>query len=306
MGQKKWNLKGCLIPIITPFTSDYKIDEDGLRRLTDYLIDVQKATAIIPCGTTGESPTLTHKEHIEVVRIVHEQVAGRVPVIAGAGSNSTSEAIELTEAVAEIGVDGTLQVGPYYNRPSQDGLYKHFKAIAEAVPDSPIILYNIPARTGRNIEPGTIIRLVEIDNIVALKDASGDILQSMAILKGTRDTGFHVYCGEDALTFSTLCLGGHGSVAAIGHVVGREVCEMIDYVIKGRIEEARELHYRILPVIKALFIEPNPAAFKQALKWMGLPAGPVRLPLVDLSPKGQEVLKAALLELGKIPTETVA
>lgn len=305
MGRKNWDLKGCLVPIITPFADDYGLDESGLRRLTDYLIEEQKASAIIPCGTTGESPTLSHEEHVEVIRIVHDQVAGRVPVIAGTGSNSTKEAIELTEAAAEIGVDATLQVGPYYNRPSQEGIYRHFKAIAEAVP-LPMILYNIPARTGRNIEPETIIRLSEIDNVVGLKDASGDILQAMAILRATRGTGFRVYAGEDALTFSLLCLGGHGAVAAVGHVVGREVCEMVDLVSQGKIEEAREIHYRILPTVKALFVEPNPAPIKQALKWMGQPAGPVRSPLTDLSPKGQEVLRAALIELGKIPAEPVA
>ncbi|MCL4499125.1 MAG: 4-hydroxy-tetrahydrodipicolinate synthase [Chloroflexi bacterium] len=305
MSQKNWDLTGCLIPIITPFTGDHKLDGDGLRRLTDFLIDQQGASAIIPCGTTGESPTLTHEEHTEVIRIVKDQVAGRVPVIAGTGSNSTREAIELTEAAAEIGVDGTLQVGPYYNRPSQEGMYRHFKAIAEAV-DLPMIIYNIPIRTGRNIEPETIIRLSEIDNIVGLKDASGDILQGMAILRSTRGTGFHVYAGEDALTFSLLCLGGHGAVAAIGHVLGREVRCMVELVHGGRVEEAREIHYRIMPAIKALFVEPNPAAFKQALKWMGQPAGPVRPPLVDMSPKGQEVLKVALIELGKINTEALA
>ncbi|MHB0977418.1 MAG: 4-hydroxy-tetrahydrodipicolinate synthase [Candidatus Aquicultorales bacterium] len=305
MGEKNWNLRGCLIPIITPFNQDYSLDEKGLRDLTDYLIDVQKATAVIPCGTTGESPTLSHEEHIEVIRIVHDQVAGRVPVIAGCGSNSTAEAIELTRAAADIGVDGTLQVGPYYNRPSQEGIYRHFKAIAEAVP-LPIIIYNIPARTGRNIEPETIVRLSDIDNIVGLKDASGDILQAMVVIEGTSGSGFHIYAGEDALTFSLLCLGGHGAVAAIGHVVGREVCEMVGLVSEGRIPEAREIHYRILPAISALFVEPNPAAFKQALKWMGQPAGPVRPPLIDLTEKGQAVLRPVLVSLGKISAETVA
>ncbi|MCL5292737.1 MAG: 4-hydroxy-tetrahydrodipicolinate synthase [Actinobacteria bacterium] len=305
MGQKKWDLRGCLIPIITPFTDEYKLDESGLRRLTDYLIEQQGAAAIIPCGTTGESPTLSHREHIEVIRIVYDQVAGRVPVIPGTGSNSTKEAIELTEAAAEIGVAGTLQVGPYYNRPSQEGIYRHFKEVAEAV-SLPMILYNIPARTGRNIEPDTIIRLSEIENIVGLKDASGDILQAMSVLRGTRGSGFHVYAGEDALTFSLICLGGHGAVAAVGHVIGREVCEIVELVTAGRVEEAREIHYRILPTVKALFVEPNPAPVKQALKWMGQPAGPVRLPLVDLGPKGLEVLRSALVELGKIPSEAIA
>jgi 4-hydroxy-tetrahydrodipicolinate synthase len=269
------------------------------------LIDEQKASALIPCGTTGESPTLTPKEHLKVIEIVCDHVNGRVPVIAGTGSNSTAEAIEMTKAAAGMGVDGSLQVGPYYNRPSQEGIYGHFEAVADAV-DLPIIIYNIPARTGRNIEPKTIIRLSEIDSIVGLKDASGNLLETMQILRETRETGFHVYAGEDALTFSILCLGGHGAVAAIGHVLGREVCAMVELVASGRLEEAREIHYRILPAVNALFLEPNPACFKQALRWAGQPAGPVRRPLIDLSPKGQEVLHTVLRALGKVGPRTMA
>jgi len=299
MNHKQWNLKGCLIPIITPFTGDYKIDESGLRTLIDYMIDEQAAAAIIPCGTTGESPTLSHEEHLDVIKITVDAVGGRVPVIAGTGSNSTEEAVYMTKEAADLGVDGTLQVGPYYNKPSQEGIFRHFEEIAKAT-DLPIILYNIPGRTGRNIEPDTVIKLAEIDTIVGLKDASGDILQTMKILRATMPYNFHIYAGEDALTFSLLCLGGHGAVAAVGHVIGKEVDQMVKLVGEGSIETARNIHYKTLDVINALFIEPNPVPVKQALTWMGLPAGPARLPLVGMPEKSKDVLRKALLDLGKI------
>ncbi len=299
MSQKQWDLKGCLIPVITPFTDDYKVDEGGLRTLIDYLIDEQAAAAIIPCGTTGESPTLTHQEHLDVIKITVDAVAGRVPVIAGTGSNSTEEAIYMTKAAADIGVQGTLQVGPYYNKPSQDGMLRHYEAIAKAT-DLPLIIYNIPGRTGRNIDPDTIIKLSEIDTIVGLKDASGDITQTMKIIEGTKGANFHIYAGEDALTFSLLCLGGQGAVAAVGHVIGKEVDQMVRLVYAGDISAAREIHYRTLSLVNALFVEPNPVPVKQALSWMGIPAGPVRLPLVGMTDKGKDILRNALLNLGKI------
>jgi 4-hydroxy-tetrahydrodipicolinate synthase len=299
MNVKQWDLKGCLIPIITPFTDSYEIDENGLRKLIDYLIDEQAAAAIIPCGTTGESPTLSHNEHVKVIKITVDAVAGRVPVIAGTGSNSTAEAIYMTKAAAEAGVDGTLQVGPYYNKPSQEGIIRHFEEIAKTT-DLPIILYNIPGRTSRNIEPETIISLAEIDTIVGVKDAAGDITQTMKIIKGTQPFNFHVYAGEDALTFSLLCLGGHGAVAAVGHVIGREVDQMVRLIAEGNVEMARNIHYKTLDVVNALFVEPNPVPVKQALTWMGLPAGPVRLPLVEMTESGQNVLRKALAALGKI------
>ncbi len=294
-----WNLKGCIVPIITPFRDDMSVDEDGLRALVDFLIDEQGTDAILPCGTTGESPTLSHAEHIRVVEVVMDAVAGRRPVIAGAGSNSTAEAIELTQAVKDLGCDATLQVSPYYNRPSQAGIVKHFEAIAGAV-DLPMILYNIPARTGRNIEPGTIVELAKNPLIVGLKDASGDIRQGAAVLQHTDPETFSVYSGEDALTFSLLCHGGHGAIAAVGHVIGLEVCEMCRLVFEQKVERARALHFRIIDVIDALFCEPNPAPVKQALAWMGQPAGPLRLPLLGMTEKGQAQLRAALTGLGKL------
>lgn len=300
MSHKQWDLKGCLLPIITPFTDDFKIDEPGLRVLIDYFINEQAAAAIIPCGTTGESPTLSHDEHLDVIKITVDAVAGRVPVIAGTGSNSTEEAVYMTKAAADIGVDATLQVGPYYNKPSQEGMFRHFEEIAKAT-DLPIIVYNIPGRTARNIEPETIIKLAtEIDTIVGVKDASGDITQTMKIIKATHPYNFHVYAGEDALTFSLLCLGGHGAVAAVGHVIGKEVDQMVKLIREGSVEAARNIHYKTLDVVNALFVEPNPVPVKQALAWMGLPAGPVRLPLVGMTEKGKDILRKALLDLGKI------
>jgi 4-hydroxy-tetrahydrodipicolinate synthase len=299
-----WNLKGCLIPLVTPFDIRGKVDEPALRRLVNYLIEEQAADALVPCGTTGESPTLSHEEHIRVIEVVAEEVDGRVPVIAGTGSNSTREAIELTQAAERIGVQGTLQVSPYYNRPSQEGIYEHFRAVAEST-SLPIILYNIPFRTGRNVEVSTVLRLAEIDNIVGIKEASGDILQVSSILEETRkrELNFHVYSGEDAVTFLVLCLGGHGCVAAVGHVLGKELSQMCRLVWEGKLEEAREIHYRILPLVRALFCEPNPAAIKQALNWMGIPVGGLRLPLKELSEKGKEVLRKAMVELGKVTPE---
>lgn len=299
-----WNLKGCIIPLVTPFDERGDVDEKALRRLVNYLIEEQAADALLPCGTTGESPTLSHKEHMRVIEIVHDETAGRVPVIAGTGSNSTAEAIEMTKAAEKIGVDGSLQVCPYYNRPSQEGIYRHFRAVAENT-SLPLILYNIPFRTGRNIEVETVLRLAEIENIVGIKEASGNILQAGAILEETRKRGldFYVYSGEDAVTFLILCLGGHGCIAAVAHVIGREFSSMCRLVWEGDLEKARELHFRVLPLVRALFCEPNPAAIKQALNWMGIPVGGLRSPLVVLSEKGKETLRRAMVELGKASPE---
>lgn len=299
-----WSVKGCLIPLVTPFDGNGRVDEAALRNLVNYLIEEQAADALVPCGTTGESPTLSHEEHVMVIEMVQDEAAGRVPVIAGTGSNSTEEAIEMTAAAEKLGVAACLQVSPYYNRPSQEGIYAHFKAIAAST-SLPIILYNIPMRTGRNIDVETIIRLSDIENIVGIKEASGDILQASAILARTRGgEEFYVYSGEDPVTFLILCLGGHGCIAAVGHVLGAEFSHMCRLVWEGRYEEARDLHYRVIPLVEALFCEPNPTAIKQALNWMGIPAGGLRLPLVELSSRGKEILRKALVDLGKASIET--
>ncbi len=218
MGQRDWT--GIHIPIITPFKDDDSIDEVGLRRLVDYLIEEQKADSLVPCGTTGESPTLSHDEHQRV--------------IAGTGSNSTWEAIEMTKRAEQAGAAATLQVCPYYNKPEQHGLLAHFEAIAKSTA-LPIILYNIPGRTGRLIEVKTLLQLAQIDNIIGVKDAAANINQTMALLAATRrlEKKFYVFCGEDALTFSSLCLGGDGAVAAVAHVIGKELHEMRQAFARG-------------------------------------------------------------------------
>jgi 4-hydroxy-tetrahydrodipicolinate synthase len=290
----EWNLRGVIIPLITPFKDDLSVDFDGLARLVDYYVEEMRCDGIVPCGTTGESATLSHREHADVIRATVQQTRGRVPVIASAGSNSTREAVELTRLAEELGADATLQVGPYYNKPTQQGLFHHFAAIAGAA-DLPLILYNIPGRTGRNIEPETIARLwSEIPQVVGLKDASGDLHQAMVIYRSTDPATFHIYSGEDNMTLSLLCHGAAGAIAAVAHVVGREVRAMCDAVWAGRLSEARDMHYRIMDIVDALFVEPNPTPVKQAVEWMGLPAGPLRPPLERLTPAGQEVLRAAM------------
>jgi 4-hydroxy-tetrahydrodipicolinate synthase len=299
MAQHNWS--GIHIPIITPFKDDYSIDADGLRRLVDYLIDEQKADSLVPCGTTGESPTLSHDEHNRVIDIVIKAVNGRVPVIAGTGSNSTRTAIDMTRHAEQAGATASLQVCPYYNKPEQHGLMAHFEAVANST-SLPLILYNIPGRTGRLIDVKTLLQLAQIENIVGVKDAAANINQTMALLAATRhmDKKFYVLCGEDALTFSSLCLGGDGAIAAVGHVIGAELHEMMQAFARGDYKAAQDIHFRTLDIVNALFIESNPVPVKTALAMLGQPAGTLRLPLVPMRPDTREVLRQALQALGKI------
>ena len=299
MSQHNWT--GIHIPIITPFNDDDSIDETGLRRLIDYLIEEQKADSLVPCGTTGESPTLSDAEQQRVIQIVIDAAAGRVPIIAGTGSNSTHHAIEMTKHAEQAGAAASLQVCPYYNKPEQEGLIAHFEAIAAST-TLPLILYNIPGRTGRLIEAQTLIQLAQIDNIVGVKDAAANLNQTMALLAATRqmDKKFYVLCGEDALTFSSLCLGGDGAVAAVAHVIGKELHEMMQAFARGDHKTVQDIHFRTLDIVNALFIETNPVPVKTALEMMGQPAGKVRLPLTPMRPATREVLRKALQELGKI------
>ena len=290
----EWDLRGVIVPLITPFNNDLSVDYEGVTKLVDYYIDEVKCDGLVPCGTTGESPTLSHAEQLEVIRVVVQHTKGRVPVIASAGSNSTREAVHLTSLAAEAGADATLQVGPYYNKPSQEGLYNHFAAVA-AASSLPIIIYNIPGRTSRNIEPETIVRLWEtIPSVVGLKDCSNDLHQTMTIYRYTDPETFKIYCGEDMMTFALLCHGGAGAIAAVAHVVGREVKAMCEAVWAGRIAEARDLHYRTMDVVDALFLELNPPAVKQAVEWLGPPVGPLRPPSERMTDAGQEVLREAM------------
>lgn len=290
----EWNLRGVILPLITPFDDDLGVDYRGLASLVDYFIEQKRIDGIVPCGTTGESATLSHSEHIDVIKAVVKQTKGRVPVIASTGSNSTREAVELTRLAAEAGADATLQVGPYYNKPTQAGLFNHFAEVAKAT-DLPLLIYNIPGRTGRNIEPETIVRLwCELPTVVGLKDCCNDLHQTMTIYRGTDPETFKIYSGEDVMTLSLVCHGASGAIAAVGHVVAPEVKAICEAVWDGRMTEAREMHYRIMDVVDALFVEPNPTPVKQAVEWLGLPAGPLRPPLERLSPRGQEILRRAM------------
>jgi len=295
------DFSGCHVPLVTPFKDDYSLDEKGLRRLINYLIEEEKVDGLVPCGTTGESPTLDHEEHHRVIEITIEETRGRVPVIAGTGSNCTQEAILMTKRAEDAGADATLQVGPYYNKPTMDGMLAHFEAIAKNT-RLPIFIYNIPGRTGRNIDPATLIKLSEIDNIIGIKDACGDLIQTMEVIRGTKRKGknFYVLCGEDALTYPLMALGGDGAISAVANVIGREYTEMCRLMKEGKWVEAREIHYRTLPLVNALFIETNPAPVKEALNMMGLPAGPLRLPLVPLRPANRERLRQELMAVGRL------
>jgi len=295
------DFSGCHIPFVTPFKDDYSLDVEGLRRLINYLIEEEKVDGLVPCGTTGESPTLDHKEHNLVIEITVKEARGRVPVIAGTGSNSTQEAILMTRHAEEVGADATLQVGPYYNKPTMDGMLAHFEAIAKNT-QLPIFIYNIPGRTGRNIDPQTIIRLSEIDNIIGLKDACGDITQTMEIIAGTKRKGktFFVLSGEDSLTYPLMALGGDGVICAVGNVIGKEYAQMCRLMKQGKWDEARDIHYQTLPLVKALFIETNPVPVKEAMQMMGLPSGPPRLPLVPMKPANREKVRRELIAVGRL------
>jgi len=293
------SLTGCHVPIITPFKDDLSIDETGLRKLVNHYIEEVGCDGLVPCGTTGESPTLDKQEHARVIEIVVTETKGRVPVIAGTGSNSTKEAIEMTKHAEDAGASASLQVCPYYNRPTQDGLLRHFEAISKET-KLPLIIYNIPSRSGRLIEAKTMITLSRIDNIIGMKDACGDMMVTMEIMRATRinKKKFYVLCGEDALTFSMMALGGDGGILAVAHIIGREYREMIKSYLSGNINQARDLHFKTLPVVQALFIETNPVPVKEAMAMMGLPAGKPRLPLVPLRPENRELMRQVLIHGG--------
>jgi 4-hydroxy-tetrahydrodipicolinate synthase len=288
------DLAGIFVPNITPFSAQ-KVDEAVLRRLLDYLIE-QGASGFVPCGTTGESATLSHDEHRRVVEVTVEHVARRVPVIAGTGSNSTAEAIALTMHAEEVGADGALVICPYYNRPSQAGLVAHFMEVAQAT-TVPVIIYNIPKRTGVNMEPETVAQLSQLPNIVGIKEASGDLNQVTEILR-LAQPGFAVLSGDGNMTFAICCLGGVGGILADAHILPREWRRMVALVAEGKLAQAREIHFRLLPIAKALFMETNPVPTKAALELLGLASGEVRLPLLPATERCRAVLREELTKLG--------
>lgn len=282
--------EGVYVPNVTPF-KDGRVDVESLRRLVDHLLD-GGATGLVPCGTTGESATLSHEEHIEVIRVTVDQVARRAPVIAGIGTNDTNETLSLLEQAEKLDLDGYLVVCPYYNRPGQEGIVAHFRAVSE-VTDRPIIIYNIPVRTGRNIEVSTVVELSGIPNIVGIKDASGDINQGMSII--ARTGNFSVLSGEDHLLFPLCCLGGHGGIMASAHVLPGEFLELFEAARRGDLAEARRLHYHLLPLVRVMFKEPNPAPAKAAMKLMGvIESDELRLPLMSVSAACREDVAGVL------------
>jgi 4-hydroxy-tetrahydrodipicolinate synthase len=293
MARKGESFAGLTVALITPF-SDGQVDEAALRRLVDWQVE-SGTDCVSPCGTTGESPTLTHEEHERVISIVCEQAAGRIKVMAGTGSNSTSEAIRLTRRAKEAGADAALMVAPYYNKPMQEGFYGHFAAVAEAV-DIPIVLYNIPGRTAKNMEPDTICRLGEIDNIVAVKESTGSMDQASQILDGSKLT---VLSGDDSLTLPLLALGGSGVVSVVGNIVPRDVQKMIAAWREGNIAEAQKWHYKLFPLCRdMLSLATNPIPLKAAMKRLGRDSGQVRLPLTPLTAQQEQALGKTLAAYG--------
>lgn len=269
-----------LTAMVTPFNDQDEINYDETKDLIDYLL-ANGTEGIVAVGTTGESPTLSHEEKLSFLKFVVQHVNGRAPVIAGTGSNNTKQSVILSQEAEKLGVDGIMLVTPYYNKPSQEGMYQHFKTIAESV-NVPVMLYNIPGRTVVRLELDTVLRLVEVDNIVAIKEATGDLDLISQIIKETPDD-FAVYSGDDNLLLPILSLGGTGIVSVASHIVGNEMNQMIQSFKSGKHAQAIKIQQDIAPVIKALFSAPNPTAVKYALSKKGLNPGHVRLPLVALS-----------------------
>ena len=271
---------GVLPAIVTPFKNG-GLDEEGLRQLIEFHLE-NGVHGIVPCGTTGESATLSHDEHERVVEITVEQVNGRVPVVAGTGSNNTAEAVRLTAHAKKAGADGVLMISPYYNKPTQEGIYQHYKKVAEEV-DIPIIVYNIPGRTASNIEPTTFARLAEMKNIVGVKEASGSMKQITEIIRLCGDE-FTVVSGEDFLTYPLMAVGGKGVICVVANIVPRDMADLCNLLLAGDFDQARGPYYRLLPLCHSMFVETNPAPVKAALAMMGkISSAEVRLPLAPMS-----------------------
>ena len=292
--------RGSIVAIVTPFCAggakELVVDEQKLRDLIEFHIK-NGTFGIVPCGTTGESATLSFEEHDRVIEITIEQVKKRIPVIAGTGSNSTQEAIMLTRHAAKVGADASLQVSPYYNRPTQKGLYEHFKAIAESV-NIPIILYNIASRTGVNIEPETIAKLAhDCKNIVGVKEASGN-LDQMSRIKQLCGQNFDLISGDDSLTLPILSVGGTGVISVVANIVPKDVANLVAEFEKGNLKKTQEIHYKLLPLIKAVFLETNPIPVKTAMGLLGMCEPDLRLPMCAMLPENLEKLKKVLKDYG--------
>ncbi|HEX8784817.1 MAG TPA: 4-hydroxy-tetrahydrodipicolinate synthase [Telluria sp.] len=294
-------IKGSIVAIVTPMFEDGSLDKDSLRKLIDWHV-AEGTDAIVIVGTTGESATVSPEEHGELIKLAVEHVAGRIPVIAGTGGNSTAEAIALTRHAKEVGADASLQVVPYYNRPTQEGMYRHFKAIAEAV-DLPVILYNVPGRTVADMSNETVLRLAPIDNIIGIKDATGNLGRGIELLREVDRSfagkkSFAVYSGDDPTAMALMFCGGAGNISVTANVAPRAMHELCEAAMSGQIARAVEINNRVLGLHAKLFVEPNPVPVKWALAEMGkMPAG-LRSPLAPLSAQYHDTVRAALREAG--------
>ena len=284
--------KGSMVALVTPFKNG-KVDEKALKELVEFHIK-NGTSALVPCGTTGESATLTYEEHDRVIELTVQYANGRIPVIAGTGANSTDEAIMLTKHAKKAGASASLQVNPYYNKPTQKGLYLHFKAIAEAV-DIPIILYNIASRTGVNMEPETFAKLAEVKNIIGVKEASGS-LEQMARIKRLVPEAFLLISGDDALTLPVMAIGGVGVISVVANIIPRDVADLCAAFDSGDIKKARGLHYKMLNLVRAMFIETNPIPVKTALGLMKICEAGLRLPMCDISQENKDKLVKEMKE----------
>ena len=286
---------GSFVAQVTPFKNG-RVDEQALAAMIEWQIE-SGTHGVVPCGTTGESATLSHEEHTQVVKLAVEVVNKRVPVIAGTGSNSTAEAIQLTREAQEVGADGALMISPYYNRPTQEGIYQHYKAVAQAVPGFPIVFYNIPGRTGSNIEPATMARMAELDNIVGVKEATGSIDQVINIRLACGDK-LAVLSGEDALTFSMMALGGKGVSSTVANVAPKQMAAVVNAGLAKDWDTASALQLELVPLIRAVFLETNPIPAKTALALMGKCELELRLPLVPMAEGNLAKLTTALKDAG--------
>lgn len=284
-----------LTAMVTPFLPDETVNYEVAETLAVHLVDNGTDTLVL-CGTTGESPTLTWPEEYELFKVVQAAVGDRAKIMAGTGSNSTKEAIEATQKASALGIDGTLQVVPYYNKPPQEGLYQHFRAIALASPDIAVMLYNVPGRTSRNLEPKTVARLAEIANVVGIKEASGDVDQ-VSQVRNLTDSDFGIYSGDDSLTLPLLSVGAQGVVSVASHLVGNNLQAMIQDYEQGNIHSARSIHLKLFPLFKILFEAPNPIPVKLALQLKGIDVGSTRLPLAYSGTALGQNIQAVLAKL---------
>ena len=290
-------MRGCATALVTPFGADGAVDIERTRALAARQVE-GGVRILVPCGTTGESVTMSGAEREQVIGEAVEAAKGRARVIAGTGSNNTAHAVEQSRRAAEIGADAVLVVAPYYNKPTQEGLYQHFRAVAGAVPDTPVVLYNVPGRTSSNISAETTLKLArEVENVAAVKEASGNLAQIMEIIR-KRPEGFLVLSGDDAMTFALVALGGDGLVSVASNEAPGPLSRMVDAALEGRWDEARGLHYRWLPLMDVNFVESSPGPVKAAMALMGLVEENLRLPLVPVTEKTRERVREVLSELG--------